>query len=178
MTSKRTLDASCPRDYETLTSTTSFISSENKELINTLKSDLIDTLREEWWIWLAASQIWELKSMFIINVKRIAEKDWSPSKELKKLTDENGFLCIINWIIQAQSEQTESQQEMCISIPWQIFEVTRPREVIVSFINEAGTNFQWNLKWLLARAYQHEHDHTKGEIICNKWKKIENEVNQ
>jgi len=79
----------------------------------------------------------------------------------------NDVLELINPIIVASGAE-KIDDEACLSIPGQSFNVSRPRVVKVRAVDRHGTPFMVKLKGLAAVCACHEIDHLHGILITDK----------
>lgn len=119
----------------------------NREL--TLIKDMQDTMYEADGVGIAAPQVGVLKRIFIVDVR-----------------DENGLMVFINpEILETSGNQVD--EEGCLSIPGEAYEVERPDYVKVKALNEKGEEFILEGEGLLARAILHENDHLNGVLYID-----------
>jgi len=120
--------------------------------VRRLLADLRATVIERDGLGLAANQIGEAVSVFIID-PRGADVDQPP-------------YCIINPRVVAVEGSIE-REEGCLSIP-EIFEhVARPELVRITGLDEAGRQVEVQATGLLARAFMHETDHLSGRLFID-----------
>jgi peptide deformylase len=127
------------------------ISSE-KELLQSLLSDMIEILRMERGLGLAAPQAGENVRVFILN-----------SEEL----DLKGHSVFINPEV-ATSGILHKDEEGCLSIPGVFEFIRRPYKTTVTAYNPSGKRFSLDLDDYVARAVQHENDHLDGVLFVDK----------
>jgi len=115
--------------------------------------DLIDTMRVNEGIGLAATQVNVIQQVFVID---------------KGLIDEA-------WEVQAyinpeilESEGLDSLEEGCLSIPGIRSEVERPPVIRVKYQNLDGEVIEEELEGLLAKVFQHEFDHLNGVLFVDR----------
>lgn len=126
-----------------------------------LAKDLQDTLEtEENGVGLAAPQIGVSKKMFILNL---------PSLDINNMI-------FINPEIIEKSEETDSLEEGCLSIPGIEAAVTRPFRIKLRAINLDGDEFECECDDFLARAIQHENDHLNAVLFIDKISPIKKAV--
>ncbi len=110
---------------------------------------------DNWWIWLAAPQIG--KSLKLVAL-------WLP----KTWEDESfRFIIMLNPEIIEFSEETELDEEWCLSIPWVKWEVERPSKIKVIYNDEKMAEKTLILEWLQARIVQHELDHINWKLFID-----------
>jgi len=82
-------------------------------------------------------------------------------------TKEESLVCI-NPKIEAFSENMNTMEEGCLSIPDVFARVVRPAEIVVTFNNELNEEEKQNLDGLTARVFQHELDHLDGILFIDR----------
>jgi peptide deformylase len=118
-----------------------------KEILRLIKN-MEETLEDEGGLGLAAPQIGESKQ---ICLARFAGK----------------LNVLINPEITWRSEETIMEEEGCLSLPKITVEVSRPREVAITYLNEKGEKQERHLIDMDARVVQHETDHLNGVMIVD-----------
>jgi len=113
--------------------------------LESLVSDMFDTMKANDGIGLAAPQVGILDRLFICQVKR------------KKL------VCINPDILAKRGEVV--MEEGCLSLPNILAEVHRAEEIDVAFQDLNGDKQQLTLTGLMAIVFQHEYDHLDGLLI-------------
>ena len=103
-------------------------------------------------IGLAANQIGSLLRVIVLDV---APKD------------EQNPIALINPEIIAQSAETATQEEGCLSIPELYAEVTRPARVKVRYQDLDGVKKEIEADGLLSACLQHEIDHLNGVLFVD-----------
>ena len=83
----------------------------------------------------------------------------------------DGLIELINPVIMEKSEETQTGNEGCLSIPDRYEVVSRPMKVTVRAQNRYGENFTVTGEGLLARALCHEIDHLDGVLYIDRVKK-------
>lgn len=132
------------------------INDEIRELVR----EMFVTMENEEGIGLAAPQIDKSIRLFVVKADDGVERTF------------------INPQIIATSQETESYEEGCLSIPKTYEDVIRPSAITVQAKNEKGRRFTIEADGLLARVIQHEYDHLEGilfidRITAEKKEKIE-----
>ncbi|WP_158768184.1 peptide deformylase [Paraglaciecola sp. L1A13] len=118
--------------------------------IKTLVSDMLDTMKDENGIGLAATQVDVHKRVVVIDV---SEKQDTPQ-------------VFINAEITHMDGLTVSE-EGCLSVPNNYAKVERAENVTVKALNEHGDEFTLDADGLLAICIQHELDHLKGKLFVD-----------
>ena len=135
--------------------------------VRTLVDDLFETMRAAKGVGLAANQIGVAQRVAVVDV---GEEDPPP-------------LVLINPVILERSEEDETAEEGCLSIPDIFGDVTRPAHVVVEALDQDGRKIRTEAHGYKARAIQHEIDHLDGvlfldhlsavkrNLLLSKWKK-------
>ena len=82
-------------------------------------------------------------------------------------TKTDSLVCINPRIIEF-SENMNTMEEGCLSIPDVFARVVRPAEIVVEFENELNETERQSLDGLTARVYQHELDHLDGILFIDR----------
>jgi peptide deformylase len=81
---------------------------------------------------------------------------------------------VVNPLIAWQNGK-QSDVEGCLSIPNELYEVSRAKEIVLQGLNPEGKEICVLVNDLLARVFQHEIDHLDGILINSKGKRYEYE---
>ena len=122
-----------------------------KDEIFKLKEKLINTMWLESGLGISANQIGH-------NIRVFA---------MRGETKEESIVCI-NPKIEAFSENMNTMEEGCLSIPDVFARVVRPAEIVVTFKNDLNEDEKQNLEGLTARVFQHELDHLDGILFIDR----------
>lgn len=121
-----------------------------KEMIKYIKNP------DNRWVWLASPQIWYNKRLIVVSL-------------LKDRDDENfSTIMMINPKILEHSEKCEIENEWCLSVPWEKWEVERYFQIKLSYIDENKKQKIIILSWVSARIVQHEIDHLDWILFTDK----------
>ena len=121
--------------------------------IRALIEDMAETMYDAPGVGLAATQIGEMKRIFIIDIA----SDDEPS-------DLHVF---INPEI-LEKDGTQSWDEGCLSFPGASEEIKRANRVRVRALDVDGNSFEMEADGLMAVAIQHENDHLNGVLMIDK----------
>lgn len=117
------------------------------ERLKQLAADMLETMRHDHGVGLAAPQVGILKRLFVMNVD-----------------DETGDHVIVNpRIIRSEGEQHEN--EGCLSLPGLYARVSRPAKVLLEYENLEGETQQMEGEGLKAICICHENDHLDGILF-------------
>ena len=131
----------------------------NKEQIDTLVADMFQTLDASQGVGLAAPQIGKPIRVVVIDLDVLSD-EFPEYKDFRH--------AYINAHILEFSEETETMNEGCLSLPGISEDVTRPSRIRVSYIDE---NLQSHDEWVdgyLARVMQHEFAHLDGKVFTDR----------
>lgn len=112
-----------------------------KEMIKYIKNP------KNWWVWLAAPQVWHNKRLIVVSLLKDREDEKFPT------------IVMINPKILEKSEECDIEREGCLSVPWKKWQVIRPTKIKITFLDENKKEVILYLSWLSARIVQHEVDH-------------------
>ncbi len=141
--------------------------------IRKLADDMLETMYDAPGVGLAGPQIGVMSRIFVIDTS---------DKE-----DPADPMVLINPEITWESEELNTHEEGCLSIPEMYEEVTRPKQVRMAFLDVDGKPQEREFDGLSATAVQHELDHLNGilfidylsklkrTMITNKMKKLKKE---
>ncbi|AUH32897.1 peptide deformylase [Paracoccus tegillarcae] len=122
--------------------------------IEALAADMLATMYEAPGIGLAAPQVGVLQRIFVMDATREPEAEPTP-------------MVLINPEIEWTSEEVNSYDEGCLSIPDQYADVTRPAEVRMRWLGLDGKTHSQEFDGLWATCAQHELDHLNGILFID-----------
>jgi peptide deformylase len=82
--------------------------------------------------------------------------------------EEDETQALVNPVLEWSSEELETAEEGCLSLPGVHVEVERPARVRVSAQDETGAPVELEAEGLQARVIQHEVDHLDGVLILDR----------
>lgn len=137
------------------------IANFNSPKVKQLIKDLVDTMREEELIGVAAPQIGENLKIFVTEPRKTKTRTGDQVDQLR---------VYINPAIIFLSKAQTIIYEGCGSVAkGTIFgPVKRPEEITIEAIDEKGKKFKLNCNGILARVIQHEYDHLQGVEFTEK----------
>lgn len=136
-----------------------------KELIE----NMFETMHHASGIGLAAPQIGLAIRLVVIDLDVLAE-DEPEFKDFRRV--------YINAHILEVSDETDSMEEGCLSLPGIHEKVTRPSRIHVKYLDE---NFVEHDEWVegyLARVMQHEFDHLEGKVFSDRLSPLRRQMNK
>jgi len=119
-----------------------------------LGNAMLATMYDAPGVGLAAPQVGKLKRLFVMDCTDKEEGDAAP-------------MVLFNPTVIWSSEEENTHEEGCLSIPGMYEEVTRPAEVKVSFWDIEGKEQEEHFAGLWATCAQHEIDHLNGILFID-----------
>ncbi len=126
--------------------------SDLSDELRALSKDMLETMYDAPGIGLAAPQVGVLDRLIVMD----CVKDGDPEPTV-----------MFNPEVLAKSDDLNTYEEGCLSIPEQFAEVTRPKEVRVGWIDENGNPREKDFDGLWATCVQHEIDHLNGKLFID-----------
>ena len=117
--------------------------------VRRLVDDLFETMHAARGVGLAANQVGVARRVAVVDVG----------------ADDPGPLVLVNPVVVSRSDETDSAEEGCLSIPEVFGEVSRPAAVTVEALDRDGRPWRAELRGYKARAVQHEIDHLDGVLF-------------
>jgi peptide deformylase len=130
--------------------------------IRVLMDDMLETMYDAPGIGLAAPQI-NISSRVIVMD---CSEDQDSPQSLKMANPE------IIW----RSEEMETDEEGCLSIPGHRGDVSRSAEIELTYLDENGTEQQLRTGGLLAVCIQHEIDHLNGVLFIDHLSRLKRDM--
>lgn len=128
-----------------------------------LADDMLETMYDAPGIGLAGPQIAVMRRILVMDC--VKEEGASPEP-----------MVLINPEITWASEDENTYEEGCLSIPEQYAEVVRPKEVEVSWTDLDGKPQQEKFDGLWATCVQHEIDHLDGKLFIDHLKPLRRQM--
>ncbi len=119
-----------------------------------LMQDMLETMYDAPGVGLAAPQIGVLKRILVMDV--VKEEENAPQP----------FMMANPEVIWA-SEEINTYEEGCLSIPEEFADVQRPEKVRVRYLDQNGETQELDCDGLLATCVQHEIDHLDGKLFID-----------
>ncbi len=139
------------------------------EEIRALARDLIETMRAERGVGLAAQQVGRTEAICVIEVPASLDVD---DAGVRLHPDLAMPLVLVNPRITAASAECETRDEGCLSFPDIVAPIERASQVTVDFMDMDGRNQTLVLRGFVARAAQHEIDHLNGVLLVDRMSRI------
>jgi len=131
--------------------------------LRALADDMLQTMYEAPGIGLAAPQVGNLNRLIVLDcVKEEGEKPRP--------------LIMFNPLIKASSDEQNTYEEGCLSLPDLYADVTRPKVVDVEWIDRDGKLQTETFDGLWATCVQHEIDHLNGKLFIDYLKPLKRQM--
>ena len=124
--------------------------------VMTLIDDMVDSMYAANGIGLAAPQIGISRRVIVMNIDRDTEKNIDGTLQH-----------FINPEMIWSSDEPNTYEEGCLSIPGQYAEVERPKSIRVKYQDKTGATLEITADGLLATCLQHEIDHLNGILFID-----------
>jgi len=122
--------------------------------IGALAEDMLETMYDAPGVGLAAPQVGVLQRLFVMDCVKSEDVAAKP-------------MVLINPEITWTSEETNTYEEGCLSIPEQYAEITRPKRVRMKWLGLDGKIHEEEFDGLWATCAQHELDHLNGRLFID-----------
>ena len=122
--------------------------------LKTLADDMLETMYAAPGIGLAAPQVGVMKRLLVMDCEK--DEDATPRP-----------MVLINPVITWSSDDLNTYEEGCLSIPDQYADVERPAEVDVTWLGLDGAEHSERFDGLWATCVQHEIDHLDGKLFID-----------
>lgn len=132
---------------------------EINDELRQLVDDMIETVKAENGIGLAAPQVHQSLALFITHV---------PIKQTDETWDEGPFKVFLNPKILSYSNEFWTSSEGCLSIPKLYGDVERPIKIVVEYTDMEGNRITEEFSGLEARCVMHENDHINGTLFIDR----------
>lgn len=135
------------------------------DAVRALVRDLIETMRAERGVGLAAEQVGEALAVCVVEVPLEYDRDeqgrlFNPGVTMP--------LVLVNPRLVASSRETETADEGCLSFPGLYAPIPRPVEITVHILDLQGRPRTLTLRKFVARVVQHEMDHLDGVLLVDR----------
>ncbi|WP_461305757.1 peptide deformylase [Albidovulum sp.] len=128
-----------------------------REITDALRAaadDMLETMYDAPGVGLAGPQIGLMSRILVMDCVKDPEAAPRP-------------MVLLNPEVTWQSEETNTYEEGCLSIPEQYAEITRPAEVKVRWLGLDGATHEEQFAGLWATCVQHEIDHLNGRLFID-----------
>lgn len=137
--------------------------------LKSLIESMFDTMHQAEGIGLAAPQVGLAIRLVVVDLDVLSE-DFPDFKDFRRV--------YINAHIIETSDETDTMEEGCLSLPGIHEKVTRSSRIHVQYLDE---NFVEHDEWVegyLARVMQHEFDHLEGKVFSDRISMLRRQMNK
>ncbi len=131
--------------------------------LRVLADNMLSTMYDAPGIGLAAPQVGILERLIVLDC-------------VKGEGEAPRALVMFNPEVVAASDDLNTYEEGCLSIPEQFADVTRPAEVTVAWLDADGNPQQEDFDGLWATCVQHEIDHLEGKLFIDYLKPLRRQM--
>jgi len=131
--------------------------------LRSLADDMLATMYDAPGIGLAAPQVGVMSRLIVMDC---VKEEGEPARPLIMFNPE----------VLASSDDLNTYEEGCLSIPEHFADVTRPAEVDVRWIDRDGNEQQETFSKLWATCVQHEIDHLDGKLFIDYLKPLRRQM--
>lgn len=135
------------------------------DAVRRLMDDMLQTMYEAPGIGLAAIQVNVPRRIITIDVAQREDESADPDP-----------LFLINPEILSVSDEMQTAEEGCLSIPEYFAEVDRPAKVRVGYIDRDGKRQELDAEGVLAVCIQHEIDHLDGTLFIDHLSRLKRDM--
>ncbi|MCY4180213.1 MAG: peptide deformylase [Litoreibacter sp.] len=127
---------------------------DSSDAVRALAENMLETMYDAPGIGLAAPQVGVLERVIVLDC---VKEEGAPPRPM----------VMINPEVVEHSDELNTYEEGCLSIPEQYADVTRPAEVTVTWMDVDGNAQRETLDGLWATCVQHEIDHLDGKLFID-----------
>lgn len=131
--------------------------------LRALADDMLETMYKAPGIGLAAPQVGVLRRLIVLDCEKADGVAPKP-------------MVMFNPHVIASSDEQNTYDEGCLSIPEQYADVTRPAEVQLGWLDRDGNAQQDGFDGLWATCVQHEIDHLEGKLFIDYLKPLKRQM--
>ncbi len=131
--------------------------------LRALADDMLETMYHAPGIGLAAPQIGVMQQLLVMDCDKDEDAEGRP-------------MVLMNPVVTWASDETNTYEEGCLSIPEQYADVVRPSEVEVEWLGLDGAMHREKFDGLWATCVQHEIDHLHGKLFIDYLKPLKRQM--
>lgn len=143
---------------------------EDSEELQTLISNMIETMRGASGVGLAAPQVGYALRLFVVDLEVAYEQSTEEEQERLEQTfsKDQKVLVVINPEIVEEGGNNCDYEEGCLSIPGITETIRRREQVRVNYLDRSFKVQEVTLSGMLARVFEHEFDHLEGVLFVDR----------
>jgi peptide deformylase len=135
------------------------------ERIRRLATDMIDTMRVERGVGLAAQQVGLAEAICVVEVPPDYDVD---EQGVRQNPDRTMPMVLVNPRILDHSAEESSAEEGCLSFPNITGAIKRPVSIRLHYLDLDGAEQECDVTGFVARVVQHELDHLNGVLFIDR----------
>lgn len=137
--------------------------------LKSLIESMFDTMHQAEGIGLAAPQVGLAIRLVVVDLDVLSE-DFPEFKDFRRV--------YINAHIIETSDETDTMEEGCLSLPGIHEKVTRSSRIHVQYLDEDFVEHDEWVEGYLARVMQHEFDHLEGKVFSDRISMLRRQMNK
>ncbi|HMP73564.1 MAG TPA: peptide deformylase [Kiritimatiellia bacterium] len=134
--------------------------------LRALAEEMVEAMRANTGVGLAAQQIGETRSICVVEVPEEYDLDDEGNRLNPDLPGMPWVL--LNPRILSSSAKTDSHEEGCLSFPGIRGSIVRPVDIRLAYMDLEGRSHELDLRGFVARVVQHEVDHLNGVLFIDR----------
>lgn len=150
--------------------------SSDYEQLQTLISDMFETMEASSGVGLAAPQIGRAIRLFVIDSTNMYRDEDDRPVVTNDPFDQPTREVFINAVIQNETGKEWKFEEGCLSIPGIREDVERKPEITITYLDAALQPQSKTFRGLTARVIQHEYDHIEGILFIDRIKPLKRTI--
>lgn len=148
---------------------------ENTEEVQTLITNMFETMENAYGVGLAAPQVGVALRLFVVDCSPFGEDEDLPEEERKYLSTFRKVF--INAKITNEEGEEWAFNEGCLSIPGVREDVYRKPNITIEYLDENFEKHTDVYSGYAARVIQHEYDHIEGILFTDKLSSLKKKLN-
>lgn len=148
---------------------------ENTEEVQTLITNMFETMENAYGVGLAAPQVGVALRLFVVDCSPFGEDEDLPEEERKYLSTFRKVF--INAKITNEEGEEWAFNEGCLSIPGVREDVYRKPNITIEYLDENFEKHTDVYSGYAARVIQHEYDHIEGVLFTDKLSSLKKKLN-
>lgn len=148
---------------------------ENTEEVQTLITNMFETMENAYGVGLAAPQVGVAQRLFVVDCSPFGEDEDLPEEERKYLSTFRKVF--INAKITNEEGEEWAFNEGCLSIPGVREDVYRKPNITIEYLDENFEKHTDVYSGYAARVIQHEYDHIEGVLFTDKLSSLKKKLN-
>ena len=145
--------------------------------LESLSKDMVKTMYEHDGIGLAAQQVGRDLMLCVVDVPQLLDSPFQMILDGKSTPPELVMpMTLANPVVELLPCAETTYEEGCLSLPEQYADVSRPKQVKISYLDRDGSSRLVEAEDLLAVCLQHEIDHLEGVLFVDHITKLKRDL--